>query len=310
MKKMIFSLFILSILLMMSSCSAAPSYDIVTTMYPQYDFAKQIVGDKMTIHQIIPPGAEVHEYEATSQDMVTIKEAKLFIYTSTSIDTWIKDPSTIGGTNTIVMNLSKHYTPVDYPYAMNLSADEIAANAIHFWTDPANAVQLIQAIVEQIVLIDPANELYYRQNALDYINQINALSQEMMDYFTSPTYLGSTIYFAGHNALGSLASRYGLFIVPLFEEFKPDADLTSSELITFTNEVKDAGTHYLFIEDLALPKAANTIKDQLALDGYNLTLLKLYAFENVSTTDFEGHVTYLELLQRDFDQLKLALATT
>lgn len=310
MKKMIFTLFILSTIFMLSSCSTNPSTDIVTTMFPQYDFTKAIVKDKLTVSQIIPPGAEVHEYEATSQDMVSIKEAKLFIYTSLSIDTWIKDPATIGGTNTVVMDLSQNYTPVAYPYQTNLSEADIAANHMHFWTDPANAVQLIQAILEQIVLIDPMNELYYRQNALDYVNQINAKSQEIADFLTSPDYLGSTIYFAGHNALGSFAARYGLNIISLFEEFKPDADLTSSELITFTNEVKDAGTHYLFVEDLALPKAANTIKDQLALDNYDLTLLKLYAFENVSKQDFEGQVTYLDLLGRDFDQLKLALVTT
>jgi len=278
-------------------------------MFPGYDFASHIVGDKMTVSQIIPPGAEVHEYEATSQDIVSIKESKLFIFTSQDIDTWIESPDTIGGTDTIVMDLSQNYTHVEFPYPTQFTEDEIQANTIHFWTDPANTVQLIQAILENIVLIDPDNETYYRQNAENYITEINNLSQQIFDFFTTDTYLGSTIYFAGHNAFGSFAARYGLRVVPLFQEFKPDADLTSNELITFTNEVKAAGTHYLFIEDLELPKAADTIKAQLLLENYDLTLLKLYAFENISKTDFEGNVTYLDLLGRNFSQLQIALVT-
>ena len=310
MKKIILTIFILSTFIFLTSCSTKQTADIVTTMFPGYDFARQIVGDKMTVSQINPPGAEVHNYEATSQDMVSIKKAKLFIYTSLDIDTWIKNPETIGGTDTIVMNLSQNYSPVAYPYPLLIPLGEQQANTIHFWTDPANTVQLIDAILEQIVSIDLDNEAYYRQNAESYINQINDMSQQISDFLTSDTYLGSTIYFAGHNALGSFAARYGLHIFPLFEEFKPDADLTSNELITFTNEVKDRGTHYLFIDALEFPKAANTIKGQLALDNYDLNLLTLYSFENVSKIDFEGNVTYLDLLERDFNQLQIALVIT
>ncbi|MBN2300143.1 MAG: zinc ABC transporter substrate-binding protein [Acholeplasmataceae bacterium] len=310
MKKIIITFAILINLIFLTACTQNISADIVTTMFPGYDFARQIVGDKMTVSQIIPPGAEVHEYEATSQDMVSIKEAKLFIYTSLDIDTWINDSSSIGGEDTIVINLSENYTPVDYPYPMDFTLDQIQANTIHFWTDPANTVQLIQVVLEQIIVIDPDNELYYRQNAESYINQINDFSQLIYDFFTSDTYLGSTIYFAGHNALASFAARYGLRIISLFEEFKPDADLTSNELITFMNDVRVANTHYIFIEALEFPKAANTIKEQLSLENYDLTLLKLYAFENVSKTDFEEKVTYLDLMERNFDQLQIALVTT
>jgi len=309
MKKILLPIFILFTIILLTGCTTEQTADIVATMFPGYDFASHIVGDKMTVSQIIPAGAEVHEYEATSQDLVSIKEAKLFIFTSQDIDTWIETPETIGGTDTIVMDLSQNYTHVEYPYPTNFNTDEIQANTIHFWTDPANTVQLIQAILENIVLIDPDNEAFYRQNAENYIAEINNLSQEIFDFFTTDTYLGSIIYFAGHNAFGSFAARYGLHVVPLFQEFKPDADLTSNELITFTNEVKAAGTHYLFIEDLELPKAADTIKAQLLLENYDLTLLKLYAFENISKTDFEGHVTYLDLLGRNFSQLQIALVT-
>ncbi len=310
MKKIILAIFMLSSIIFLTGCSSKPTADIVTTMFPEYDFARQIVGDKMTVSQIIPPGTEVHQYEATSQDMVSIKEAKLFIFTSLELDTWIKNPETIGGTDTVVMNLSQNYLPVAYPYPLLLPMETHPGDTIHFWTDPANAVQLIDAILEQIVTINPENETYYRQNAESYINQINDMSQQISDFLTSDIYLGSTIYFAGHNALGMFAARYGLRISSLFEEFKPDADLTSSELITFTNEVKDNGTHYLFIDALDLPKAADTIKGQLALDNFDLNLLKLYSFENVSKIDFEGNVTYLDLLERNLDQLQIALTTT
>ncbi len=307
MKRIILVIFILLNLIFLTACTQRQTADIVTTMFPQYDFARQIVGDYMTVSQIIAPGAEIHNYEATSQDMVSIRRAKLFIYTSLEIDTWIKNPDTIGGDETVVLDLSKTYTLVSYPVNMPLDTDHEHANELHYWTDPTTAIQLIQAILEQIVLIDPAHELDYRQNALDYINSVEDLNIELERFLMGSAYYGSTIYFAGHNAMGAFAERYHLNIVSLFEEFKPDADLTSNELITFTNEVKLAATHYLFIEELATPKAANTIKNQLAQEGYQLTLLELHGYHNVSKTDFEENVTYRDLMERNLDQLKLAI---
>ncbi len=311
MKKFATVIFTLFLIFILSSCNQIEYTDIVTTMFPQYDFVKQIARDDFTVSLLIPPGAEIHDYEVTSQDMAKIKESKLFIFTSLEIDNWIGDVNTVGGNDTIVMNLSAYYTrsPLLYgePILTPLNDESIAANQLHYWTDPTTAVQLIDAILEKMILINPAIEDTLRERVATYIESIDELNTEIGNYIIENDYLGSTLYFAGHNALGSFGQRYGLNILSLFEDFKPDVDLTSNELITFTNNVRNTNTHYLFIEELAVPKAANTIVNELAKEQYQLSLLELHAYHNVSQIDYTEGVTYRDILERNFENIKLDL---
>jgi len=316
MKKFASVLFVLIITFFLVSCTNSKSADIVTTMFPQYDFARQIVGDKLTVSLLIPAGAEIHDYEASSSDMVAIKESKLFLFTSLEIDTWITDESTIGGEDTIVLNLSTAYTllPHDeenHPLDESEVEDEHDHDEnLHYWVDPTNAIQLIEAILEKIIEIDPENTTFYTLNANAYIETIESLHHDLESFLMSEDVLGSTIYFAGHNAMGLFGERYHLNIVSLFPDFKPDADLTSNELITFVEEVKTAGTLYLFIEELAEPKAANQVVRELAKEQYVLNLLELHAYHNLSKVDMEDGVSYADLLERNYLNLQIVLNMT
>lgn len=312
MKKIAFFITLLASLIILASCTTSKRADIVTTMFPQYDFASQIVGDKMTVSLLVPPGVEVHAYEATSKDMVAIKNAKLFIFTSFEIDTWIKDVSTLAGKDTVVMNLSEHYALEEHHHAHALAYTPLEDNdhdhddELHFWVDPVVAMQLLDAILEQIVQIDPENEAFYRDNAEAYHEELHEL-HESFDLYIQNGYVDRDIFFAGHNALGLFGARYHLHIESLFESFKPDADLTSAELIAFTNAVKQANIHILFVEELAEPKAAIQIKNELAKQNYNLVILELHAYHNVTKTELEEGVRYIDLLERNIDYIKQAL---
>ncbi|MDI6453396.1 metal ABC transporter substrate-binding protein [Peloplasma aerotolerans] len=319
MKKFASIMILLFVLISVSACTDDKRAEIVTTMFPQYDFAKQIVRDKMTVSILIPPGAEIHDYEATSKDMVAINEAKLFIFTSLEIDTWIKDISSFGGENTVVLNLSESYTLADDEHEdddnhlnhQNITTldtdDHDHEEDIHFWTDPTTAIQLIEAILEKIILIDPENASFYEANAYDYIHELEELHHEIDEFFEQEAYHDAHIFFAGHNAMESFADRYHIHIVSLFPDFKPDAQLTSADRIRFVNEVKQSGTQYLFIEELVEPRAAKAIQEELAKENYTLILLELHGYHNVTKADMEDGVTYLELLSRNFENLKIAL---
>lgn len=64
---------------------------VVTTIFPQYDFTRQIVGDKADVTMLLKPGAESHSYEPTPQDIKTIQNCDLFIYTGGENDVWVDD---------------------------------------------------------------------------------------------------------------------------------------------------------------------------------------------------------------------------
>jgi zinc transport system substrate-binding protein len=65
--------------------------EVVATLFPQYDFAKQVGGDKVNVTLLLPPGSESHTYEPTPQDMVLIDESDLFIYTGKEMEPWAEN---------------------------------------------------------------------------------------------------------------------------------------------------------------------------------------------------------------------------
>ncbi|MEE1164513.1 MAG: metal ABC transporter substrate-binding protein [Lachnospiraceae bacterium] len=64
---------------------------VVTTIFPQYDFARQIAGDCADVTMLLKPGEEVHSYEPTPQDIKLIQNSDLFIYTGGENDVWVEN---------------------------------------------------------------------------------------------------------------------------------------------------------------------------------------------------------------------------
>ncbi len=309
MKNTLIFLISMFMLVFLISCSEQDEQtDIVTTMYTHYDLAKHIAGDELTVSMLVPLGQDIHSFEATSKDMISIENAKLFLYTSDEIDTWISDPNEIGGDDTIVVNMSEAIHHVDEITLLDEDHDHDHHEDVHYWVDPMAAIDMLGYILDYIVEIDPDNASYYQANSDAYEAEILNAYQTMHDYFDETSHQHQTIYFAGHNAMSAFGERFDLTIEALFSEFKPDEVLTSIEIENFSEAVRTANVHYLFIEDLEVPTAANAIKEALhSRYDYELTLLKLGSYHNVSQDDFDQEITYVDLMNRNFNHIAIAL---
>lgn len=313
MRKIFYLIMIILSLTLLMSCGPSKNADIVTTAFPQYDFARQIVQDKMTVSLLVNPGQEIHKYEVTSKDRVAIQSSKLFIYTSLEIDQWLKDPMQMAGNETIIMNLSEAFDEIHDDH-LSLSSSNLDTHDhdhdhdIHYWVDPLIAVELIHAIYENIILIDPENQSYYETNMETYVQEILDLHESFEDTILNQNWVNKTIYFAGHNALGLFAERYQLSIVSIYEDFKPEQDTLSSEMIAFMNLIKESDAHYLMIEELIEPLVALKIQTSLQKENYEIELLELHAYHNVSGDDFNNLASYASLFERNIHHLTIALS--
>ncbi len=317
MKKIIFVLLSLVFGMTLASCESEESYDIVVTMYTHYDFAKQIVGDEMTVKMLVPLGEGIHDFEATSQDMVFIENAKLFVYTSSHIDSWITDPNDLGSDDTIVLNMEdslehdhdeseeEHVDDTDEHEEESDEGHDHDEDA-HYWVDPHNSEHMIEYLLEAIIEIDEENKDTYTANANEIIKEIDDLAEGFETYLEDKTDLPS-IFVAGHNAFESLAEHFGLEVVAVFDEFEPDAELTSAELVNFSDKIKEANANYLFLDALESPIAATAIKENLAKDNYDLEILTLYAYQNLTEEDFDKALSYQDLLERNINTFKTAI---
>ena len=90
--KLIIFMLICTMVLPLSACGRKSKDDgrllIVTTLFPQYDFTRQIAGDKANVKLLLSPGMEAHSYDPTPSDIASINESDLFIYTGDNMETW------------------------------------------------------------------------------------------------------------------------------------------------------------------------------------------------------------------------------
>lgn len=291
MKKLLYFLFISLTSLLLISCTKQEKYDIVTSSYVTYDLVNNIVKDELSVGLIIKPGVEIHDYTPTSKQIISIKNSKLFVYTSYQIDEWLNNNvNSIISNNTDTFNLSE-----------NISHN---TTDTHFWTDTLNEIELIEKLTIKLIELYPNNKTSFESNKNSYVSKLTKLHNEIIEYLNTSTSI-KPFYFSGHNALDAFANRYNLNIVSLQNTNKPDADLTLQQLNSIITEIIDNDVKSLFIEELSDNKAAHTIKNEM--NNIELVLLELHSYHNISVDEFNDNITYYDLLVRNFNNLKIAL---
>ena len=159
---------------------------VVTTIFPHYDFSRQIGGDCADVAMLLKPGEEVHSYEPTPQDIKTIQNSDLFIYVGGENDVWVdnildsvkedgKGPRAVRLLDLVETYAEEHLEGMmeekghsheheeageeeDHDHGHEHEPDE------HVWTSPENCVILIEKLTDIFCDTDPANAAVYRAN--------------------------------------------------------------------------------------------------------------------------------------------------
>ena len=90
---------VFSFILCLTACGKTGKYKnldpnkvtIIATLFPQYDFARQIAGEYANVVLLLPPGMESHSYDPSPADIIAIQNADIFLYTGESMENWAAD---------------------------------------------------------------------------------------------------------------------------------------------------------------------------------------------------------------------------
>ena len=110
------TLWLLALCCVLTACGASPTQSasgktkIVTTIFPLYDWTRQIAGDAVELTMLLDSGADLHNYQPTVEDMARIAECDLFIYVGGESDKWVSDAlKGISNPNRRVLNLMETF---------------------------------------------------------------------------------------------------------------------------------------------------------------------------------------------------------
>lgn len=250
---------------------------VVATFLPMYWFTKAVAGDSAKVEVLVPPGTEVHEYQATPQTVGAIATANVLVKNGLGLEEFLEDTVKNAGNSQLQeIDASSGIQPLDQISPIVNTADvdekhEEVGNP-HVWLDPILAKQQVENIRNGLIAADPTHKEAYQANAAAYIKQLEALNQEFtrrMQQYPNCTFV------TFHNAYPYLATRYQLKQVAVVEI--PEDQLSPLDIQKAVAAVKQYKVKALFGE----PGVDNKLLQSLSQD-LNLTLRPLDSLETGS----------------------------
>ena len=268
---------------------------VLASVYPVYEFVRQVGGDK---------------------DLVQVKNSKLFFYHGANLEHWLSKVTAkdvLG--NTTAVEVSKdielregtahthdHDPAEEHKHNANEKQEPEKHQEVdpHVWLDPVLAQKEVNTIAEALAAADPANAVYYRDNATKYNEQLQKLHSEYQDGLKT---VQKRIIVTSHAAFGYLGSRYNLEQVAIMG-ISPDAEPTPEKMADIVKMCRERQVTYLFAESIVSPKVAETLAKEAGAK-----VLLLHPIDSLTPDEIKQGKDYLTLMRENLANLKLALSS-
>ncbi len=303
----------------LSSCAPAAAgseksgLSIVSTVFPSYDFARQITaGTDAEVTLLLQPGEEVHSFDPTSQDIIRIQNADLFLYVGGENDTWVE--SVLAGLDKRVntFRMMDYVTLYEEELVEGMQPEEEEEDAAategeeehewdeHVWTAPVNAIAIVKSMTAELIKIDPANAKAYQANADAYVAKLETLDASFWDVVNAAS--RKTVVFADRFPVRYFVEEFGLSYYAAFPGCSTETEPSAATVASLIDHVKAENIPVVFYIELSNQQMANTVAEATGAK----TML-FHTCHNVSKAEFDGGATYLSLMENNLIALKAAL---
>ena len=287
---------------------------IVSTIFAPYDFSREVAGDNADISMLLHPGSESHSYEPTPQDIIKIQNCDVFVYVGGESDTWVHDVLNSMDTSKMkIVTLMDCVDVVEEELVEGMEGDREdeddhsgedghgeAELDEHVWTSTKNAKLIIQKLSDALCEVDGSNADAYKQNTEAYIAELNDLEASFDEVIASAA--RKTIVFGDRFPFRYLADAYGLDYFAAFPGCSTDTEASVATVAFLIDKVKAENIPVIFHVELSNQKMADTISEAT---GAKVRLL--HACHNITKTDFDNGLTYIDLMKQNLVNLKEAL---
>ena len=318
MKKVISFFLLLMTLLSFTACNYdvkpvdTGKISIVTTIFPYYDFSKNIAGDKADITLLLSPGSEPHSYEPSPSDIVAVENCDIFIYNGGQSDEWVE--SVLKSTQNDKMKILKmmDYVTLLEEHSSEHNHDHAHENEEiehshgqgydeHIWTSIKNAKILSSVIAETLSEIDEVNSSYYSEKENNYINNLDRLDKD----FTNTVNNGErdVLVFGDRFPFLYFATDYNLHYEAAFPGCSSKTEPNISTVTHMIDFVREEDIPVVFYLEFSNGKTAKLIAEDTGAKT-----MQFSSCHNVTKEQFENEVSYISLMEQNLKALKEALS--
>lgn len=322
MKRIIATIFSLTLLVLLCSCGStrtAPAagsqrLSVVATIFPEYDWASQVLGERagdVELTLLLDSGVDLHSFQPSAKDMVTISGCDLFIYVGGESDHWVE--AALAGTsnpNRIVINLmellGQQVKQEEIIEGMDVHEEEESGEAEydeHVWLSLSNAATACRAIRDALSTLDQANAPIYEANTAAYLEQLEALDKRYAETLSTARY--STLLFGDRFPFRYLADDYGLRYYAAFPGCSAETEASFETIVFLANKLQELELPSVMTLEGSDGKIAQTIISTAAMP--EVTIRSLDSMQSRTGRDAAAGVTYLSIMEQNLDVLKQAL---
>ena len=266
---------------------------VIATMFPVYDIARAIGGERVEVTMLMPIGVECHSFEPTPADILAIGAADLFVYTGPAMEPWAQ--------RLLEGLIEPQFEVLDVSVRVPTTGSaEEGGGPAQIWTDPQRMKIMAQTFYAALSALMPENEAEYRANAQAYLAELDALDADIRAIVERAKQ--KDVAFGGRYAMHYFLERYGLNAISAYENCTSQTEPGVRQLMDMIEEIKEKGLSVVYYEELADPKVARTIGQETGAE-----LLLMHTCHNVSRQEWDAGETYVSLMRKNLENLKKGL---
>ena len=307
---------------------------IVTTIFPEYDWVREILGDKADnaeITMLLDNGVDLHSYQPTADDIVKISDCDLFIYVGGESDEWVEDAlRNAANGNMKVINLlevlgdsvkteeivegmqeeeHEHEDAEEHEHE-DAHAHEDAEEHEHeeetdehVWLSLKNAKMLVRVISKALQELAPDNKDIYAANADAYVKKLSALDAEYQAAVDAAS--NKTILFGDRFPFRYLVDDYGLRYYAAFVGCSAETEAGFETISFLAKRVDEWKLPCVLTIEGAQHKIAETVVRNTT--AKNQRVLTMDSMQSTTSKDVKNGTTYLSVMEKNLSVLKEAL---
>lgn len=294
--------------------ASADKLKIVTTIFPEYDWVRQIAGDQisnMELTMLLDNGVDLHSYQPTADDIMKISDCDIFVYVGGESDEWVedalkeavnKDMQVINllevlGDSVKTEEMVEGMQETEHDHEHEEEADE------HVWLSLKNAQTLSDAIASALETADPANKETYAANAASYVEKLAALDTQYQEAVNNASQ--KTLLFGDRFPFRYLVDDYGLSYYAAFAGCSAESEASFETISFLAQKVDELGLKNVLTIEKSDQKIAKTIIENTKDKNQNIPTLD--SMQSTTSDDVANGTTYLSVMENNLNILKEAL---
>lgn len=304
-----------------SDVSKNDKLSIVTTIFPEYDWVMNILGDdaeNADVTMLLDNGVDLHSYQPTADDFIKISTCDVFIYVGGESDEWVEDAlKEATNKDMIVINLLEslgdavkeeevvegmeeedhEHEDEDHDHEKGPEYDE------HVWLSLKNAAVLCNVIKDALGKVDEDNAEGYASNAAAYIEKLTALDVE---YQTAvDTANKKTLLFGDRFPFRYLTDDYGLSYYAAFVGCSAETEASFETVAFLAGKVDELGLSSVLTLEGTDHKIAETVVSTTS--AKSARILSMDSMQSTTSADVKNGASYLSIMEQNLEVLKEAL---